>query len=253
MKSRLDYIESRLQSLIETHFSWLPWHSRQPRLAIQIVDALRTQVFNNSEENQPLPNILVFAMHPAHAAAWQNNPEWMIWLSQVLNQTTLESGAHFVAAPVIQVVADERLGDSDLRVTAAFQNTDLGSTAALILPGEKIPAEDAASRAYVIINGSQFFPLDQPVINLGRRSDNHLVIEDLRVSRTHAQIRRVKNQTILFDLDSTGGTFVNGVRVTQTTLLPGDVISLAGFTLIYGEDARETDARSITSPAEPSV
>ncbi len=253
MKSRLDYIESRLQALIETRFSWLPWRSRQPRLAIQIVDALRTQVFSNSEENQPLPNILVFAMHPAHAAAWQSNPEWMTWLSQVLNETSVESGAYFAAAPVIQVVADERLGEAELRVTAAFQNTELGSTAALILQSEKNSVEEATSRAYLIVNGSQFFPLDLPVINLGRRSDNHLVIEDLRVSRTHAQIRRVKNQTILFDLNSTGGTFVNGTRITQTTLFPGDVISLAGYTLIYGEDAGTTNPRSNTSPAEPSV
>ncbi|MEN4011148.1 MAG: FHA domain-containing protein [Chloroflexota bacterium] len=242
-----------MQILIETHFSWLPWRSQQPRLAIQIVDALRSQVFNDSDEEQPLPNILILAMHPAHAAAWNNNPEWMTWLGKVLNETTLESGTRFTAAPVIQVMADERLGTAELRVTAAFQNTELGSTAALILPGEKDLPDASTSRAYLIVNGNQFFSLDQPVINLGRRSDNHLIIEDLRVSRTHAQIRRFKNQTILFDLNSTGGTFVNGTRITQMTLLPGDVISLAGFTLIYGEDAGREDSRNSTSPAEPSV
>jgi pSer/pThr/pTyr-binding forkhead associated (FHA) protein len=40
----------------------------------------------------------------------------------------------------------------------------------------------------------------------------------------------------LFDLNSTGGTFVNGQRTSQTVLYPGDVISLAGVALIFGQD-----------------
>ncbi|MBP8857500.1 MAG: FHA domain-containing protein, partial [Anaerolineaceae bacterium] len=76
---------------------------------------------------------------------------------------------------------------------------------------------------------------DLPVINIGRREDNHLVIEDLRISRTHAQLRARMGKYVIFDLGSTGGTFVNGQRVTQAILAPGDVISLAGLTLIYSE------------------
>jgi pSer/pThr/pTyr-binding forkhead associated (FHA) protein len=66
--------------------------------------------------------------------------------------------------------------------------------------------------------------------------DNQLVIDDPRVSRLHALLRAVHGQHILCDLNSSGGTFINGQRITQQALRPGDVISLAGFTLIYGED-----------------
>ena len=41
---------------------------------------------------------------------------------------------------------------------------------------------------------------------------------------------------MLYDLGSTGGTFVNGQGVQECVLRPGDVISLAGVSLIYGED-----------------
>jgi pSer/pThr/pTyr-binding forkhead associated (FHA) protein len=41
---------------------------------------------------------------------------------------------------------------------------------------------------------------------------------------------------VLFDLNSTGGSFVNGQRTSQTVLYPGDVISLAGVALIFGQD-----------------
>ncbi|MFN2151650.1 MAG: FHA domain-containing protein, partial [Anaerolineales bacterium] len=91
--------------------------------------------------------------------------------------------------------------------------------------------------AFIILNGVQVYPLDQSVINIGRRSDNHVVIEDPRVSRHHAQIRAVNGRYEIFDLDSTGGTFVNRQRVNQSVLRPGDVISLAGVPLIYGQEA----------------
>ena len=56
-------------------------------------------------------------------------------------------------------------------------------------------------------------------------------------SRLHAQLRAIKGRFIIFDLDSTGGTFVNTQRINQCALYPGDVISLAGYPLVYGQDA----------------
>ncbi len=254
MKSRLDEIESRLKDLIENRLAALAWRKDHPNLAVQIVEALRQQLLLENQEDQPLPSVLVFAMHPEEASAWQNNPDWLTWLNQTLLETVREAGASFAAPPVIQVVGDPRQPFGKPRITAAYQDTLPGSTAVLQLADQRAGKPPLpASRPYLILHGSQFFPLDQPVINIGRRTDNHLVIEDLRVSRAHAQIRRIKNQTILFDLNSSGGTFVNGKRITQTTLFPGDVISLAGFTLIYGEDSGESSSIGGTSPAQPPV
>jgi len=89
--------------------------------------------------------------------------------------------------------------------------------------------------AFVIIDGTRVIPLNQAVVNIGRRIENTLVLDDPRVSRTHAQLRAINSRYIIFDLNSTGGTFVNGERVNQCILYPGDVISLAGADLIYGQ------------------
>jgi len=62
------------------------------------------------------------------------------------------------------------------------------------------------------------------------------VINDRRVSRQHAQIRAINGNFVLFDLNSSGGTFVNGDRINQRGLHPGDVISLAGVPLVYGQE-----------------
>ncbi len=100
------------------------------------------------------------------------------------------------------------------------------------------PDDDVATvpeDAFVIVDGIRVIPLTQPIVNIGRRVENTLVIDDPRVSRTHAQLRAINGRYIIFDLNSTGGTFINGERVTQSILYPGDVISLAGADLIYGQ------------------
>lgn len=111
-----------------------------------------------------------------------------------------------------------------------------GDTAAI--PLSTVSAENGLPvHAFLIVGGERTFPLTEAVVNLGRRGDNHLILDDLRVSRSHAQLRAVRGRYVIFDLDSTGGTFVNGQRVTQSTpLFPGDVISLAGVELIFGQD-----------------
>ena len=74
------------------------------------------------------------------------------------------------------------------------------------------------------------------MINVGRRIDNQIILEDAHVSRTHAQLRVRDRRFVLFDLGSTGGTQVNGRKVKQHILRPGDVITIADFRLVYGED-----------------
>lgn len=106
--------------------------------------------------------------------------------------------------------------------------------------------------AFLIIEGVKIHPLKESVINVGRKLENHVVIDDPRVSRTHAQLRVIKGHFVLFDLNSTGGTFVNGQRTSQTVLYPGDVISLAGVTLVFGQDIPLTDLVETSPLGEPA-
>ena len=90
------------------------------------------------------------------------------------------------------------------------------------------------SQVFLVVDGSQVVLLHQQVINIGRKSDNHIVIDDEHVSRNHAQIRKIQGQYLLLDLESTVGTSVNGESITQVCLRPGDVISLGGTPIIFG-------------------
>ena len=89
---------------------------------------------------------------------------------------------------------------------------------------------------YLIVEGTQAIPLDKSVTSVGRSHENALVIDDPRISRHHLEIRVIREQFVLFDLNSSGGTYVNGQRVSQGVLYPGDLISLAGVNVVIAQD-----------------
>ena len=109
------------------------------------------------------------------------------------------------------------------------------------LPETPEAADAIPENAFLIIEGLRVHPLREPIVNIGRRLENHVVIDDPRISRQHAQLRALKGHFVLFDLNSTGGTFVNGQRANQTVLYPDDVISLAGVILVFGQDIQHID------------
>lgn len=89
---------------------------------------------------------------------------------------------------------------------------------------------------FLIFEGVKAIPLNQPVVSIGRSHDNTVVIDDPRISRHHLEIRVIQDNFVVFDLNSTGGTYVNGQRVNQGLLYPGDLISLAGVNLVFIQD-----------------
>ncbi len=101
----------------------------------------------------------------------------------------------------------------------------------------QIPPTDyeISRNAFLIIDGVQIVLLDKPVTTIGRKKDNHIIINNPHVSRQHAQIRHIQQRYHFVDLNSKVGCSVNGERITQAILQPGDVISIGGVPLIFGQ------------------
>eukprot|EP00455_Lapot_gusevi_P047971 TRINITY_DN6578_c0_g3_i3.p1 TRINITY_DN6578_c0_g3~~TRINITY_DN6578_c0_g3_i3.p1 ORF type:complete len:631 (+),score=207.64 TRINITY_DN6578_c0_g3_i3:87-1979(+) len=64
------------------------------------------------------------------------------------------------------------------------------------------------------------------VATIGRDHSNDIVIEDARVSRSHARIDYDETKAEYSDLGSSHGTLLNGVSVLKARLAPGDVLTL---------------------------
>jgi pSer/pThr/pTyr-binding forkhead associated (FHA) protein len=106
--------------------------------------------------------------------------------------------------------------------------------------------------AFLVLEGIKVIPLTKVIINIGRRLENDIVIDDPRVSRYHAQLRVVNDGYELIDVNSMGGTYINGNRITKSILYPNDLISLAGVELVYKQHdmPARSDLRE-TSPLNP--
>ena len=76
--------------------------------------------------------------------------------------------------------------------------------------------------------------IDKPYISIGRSKDNDIVIDDLSVSRKHAILEKDETgKFFLTDLNSSNGTFVNNVRITEkTAITTNDHILLGKTTLV---------------------
>jgi pSer/pThr/pTyr-binding forkhead associated (FHA) protein len=85
--------------------------------------------------------------------------------------------------------------------------------------------------------------LNRPVLTLGRRAENDIVLPVSSVSREHAQIRWRFGRFVIYDLGSRAGTLVNGEPVSECVLHPGDIVTLSTVKLVYGEGEGDTGPR----------
>jgi pSer/pThr/pTyr-binding forkhead associated (FHA) protein len=68
-------------------------------------------------------------------------------------------------------------------------------------------------------------PLAEGLI-IGRASTCHLRLTDLSVSRQHARLRYSQGRWYIQDMNSAGGTYVNGIRTSAAVLNNGDCIRI---------------------------
>jgi pSer/pThr/pTyr-binding forkhead associated (FHA) protein len=101
----------------------------------------------------------------------------------------------------------------------------------------QLPLEDLSEGKAVLVvkkgpdAGTNFF-LEKDVVTCGRDASSDIFLDDVTVSRRHAEIRRNGNEFTIVDSDSLNGTFVNRNRVEKAPLKNGDEIQIGKFKLV---------------------
>ncbi|MDH3376628.1 MAG: FHA domain-containing protein [Gammaproteobacteria bacterium] len=74
---------------------------------------------------------------------------------------------------------------------------------------------------------------------IGRGRECNVRLKDLAASSRHAAIISVRRDSIIEDLGSTNGTYVNGTAISKRVLSDGDVIEIGSNTMVY-QSANQT-------------
>ena len=88
------------------------------------------------------------------------------------------------------------------------------------------------SGASLIVN-KQVIPLSKKITRLGRYLENDVVFHEEFLSRYQAEIIQEAGQYVLYDKNSTGGTYVNGNKIDRCVLNSGDLISLVNIQIMF--------------------
>lgn len=167
------------------------------------------------------------------------------WLREVAR----EEGYRFVGPVRVRLGSEEGIARRSIRVRAAIHDAQAEDD-----PG---PAGDVYTRDYRVVRTAEggpacrlkiltgpqsghVFIVGGKITGIGRALDNDLILESADVSRHHARIEQTPDGYRLVDLGSTNGTLVNGQRIGEGTLSPGDTITL-GSTEIAFQVSESTD------------
>jgi len=238
MISKLDQLETKIQSLFEDRImAILPGVTLEDKVIHKLATVLKQNIVEQNKSEPVVPNVFTLIVAPNAGPIWKE-PQVMKALTDVITTAVKDVGLKLEVQPTIMVTTDASYSEKEVSVIASHSLEPMEETKGMATGSEKNNEnnETIPENAFLIVEGVKVFPLKDPVVNIGRRLENHLVIDDPRISRNHSQLRAINGRYVLFDLNSTGGSFVNGQRTSQTVLYPGDVISLAGVALIFGQD-----------------
>lgn len=118
--------------------------------------------------------------------------------------------------------------------TVTFQPVDIA------LEGEEDAAVtvDSPGDAGVLVikrgpNAGARFPLVGEVTRVGRHPESDIFLDDITVSRRHAELWREDEVYAVRDVGSLNGTYVNRERIEDVRLVSGDEVQIGKFKLVY--------------------
>ena len=81
-------------------------------------------------------------------------------------------------------------------------------------------------------SGSRFL-LDADVVTAGRHPDSEIFLDDVTVSRRHAEFHRTGDTFTVSDVGSLNGTYVNRDRIDRVQLTDGDEVQIGKYRLVF--------------------
>lgn len=202
------------------------------------------------EQNVIAPDQFTLSIHPHSALVLRGHmSEIHASLSKSLEHQLRDLGFTLRRRVHVTLATDPTISTGEATVIAWHSADPLNVTRELT-PVADESSEDAPSGAFLMVEGSRHYGLVKSETSIGRLLENDIVLDDPHVSRRHARVVLEPPSYLVYDRNSTAGTYVNGTRASGHRLRPGDVITIAGIDLVYGESQTgpPSESKSYTPP-----
>ena len=246
--SVLRNLEAKLEGLVGGAFSRAFKSRVQP---VEIARKLAKEVQDNqtvSISRTYVPNHYTVWLSPQDREQFEGYEDGLKKeLSDYLLEHARNEGLALITRPTIDFQTDDRLALGEFGIQTALVGgpddeeeeaapLDAGPSAGdfghtmVYSPDREArplapPPQAPAGRALLVGEGKRTVLSGSRVL-IGRSRDCDLTLDDPNVSRRHAELRHEDGQWLVADLGSTNGVKVNGRRVEQAVLQPGDELAL---------------------------
>lgn len=162
------------------------------------------------------PNRFVVQLSPADHAEFAGATEVLAReLADAAREHAADEGYAFLGPVTVELTEDPSLRTGTFAVTAEF-----------------VAGPDGSGPGSLVLPDGTRYPLEGTVV-IGRLPACDIVLGDAKASRRHAEIRPDGDRWVLVDLGSTNGTRVNGRKITEHVLSPGDEILIGATRLRF--------------------
>lgn len=77
------------------------------------------------------------------------------------------------------------------------------------------------------------YGLEADLVTVGRNGKADILLDDVTVSRQHAEVEKTADRYVVRDVGSLNGTWLNGVRIDTSELQDGDEVQIGRFKLVF--------------------
>jgi len=127
----------------------------------------------------------------------------------------------------------DRLDDHTITIAKVDELQDASGTADdVVVQFSELPGD----ASLVVRNGPQAgvaLSLAAPLTRLGRHPDSEISLDDITVSRRHAEVEHTPRGFVVRDAGSLNGTYVNQQRIDEALLQQGDELQVGKFRLVF--------------------
>ena len=207
----LQSLEHRLERMVDGVFFRRTKGSIRPiELGRRLVREMDDQRSVDVKGRRIVPNDFKVALSAIDHASFNEIEDALVAeLAEAAREYAREEGYHFMGPVSVQLTVDNELRGGRFNIVSQLKQAASGpGMGSLVLPsGKRVD-------------------LGTATVTVGRLPECTISINDSNISRNHAEVRAGQTAFVVYDLGSTNGTMVNGIKIVgEHRLRDGDIIS----------------------------